>query len=78
MSITLIRYENEEHTAEIEQEKYCKCYHLTIVDRKYNIVILSRDYSSIKTAKQAVKKYAVPGIILTYDYYREKRENNDK
>lgn len=73
MTVTLFSYKNSTQTANIEIEKYCSHYTVVIFNRKYNFTELRRNYWSIKTAKQAIKKYADPGLIETYNYYKEKK-----
>lgn len=70
MTVVLMRYESETQIAYIEQDKYCSNYYIEIIDKKYSLLVLKRDYLSIKTAKQAIKKYMDPGYSLVYDYYK--------
>ena len=58
MTLVLFTYEdNNNNIATIEQEKYCSSYQLVVFDRKNRTTELNRTYLSVKTAKQALKKY---------------------
>ena len=78
MTVVLVRYESETQIAYIEQDKYCSNYYIEIIDKKHSLLVLKRDYLSTKTAKQAIKKYAEPGLVVTFDYWKDKAATTGK
>ena len=56
MSITLYQYKTDNITAIIRQEKGSNSYHL-IIASKYGQTMKQGYYISMKTAKQALKRY---------------------
>ena len=80
MTITLARYQTNENIygfetiyADIEQEKFCNSYKLTIYQKNESTAyrIFSGCYLNRKTARQAMNRHGKPWVKI-YDWRNEK------